>query len=90
MRPEAANLAVGPSALVQWEESIDPPCPCPSCGGLVFWWNVLGDRRCMACNPPTVAIRLLERAERIRRRCGIPSPTGAAEMLAELKRIAGT
>lgn len=72
------------------EDCIDPPDPCSGCDGLVFWWNLLGDRRCLNCDPPKTAIRLLERAERIRRRHGIPSPPGAAEMLADLNRLTGT
>ncbi len=87
VRPEAAKLGVGPTALLQWEDYIEPPPVCPECGGLTFWWNVLGDRLCMKCNPPTVAAKTLERAERIRRRHGIPSPTGAAKTLADLRQI---
>lgn len=68
-------------------DCIDPPDPCPKCDGLVFWWNAWDDPRCMACDPPITAIRLLQRAERIRRRLGISSPAGAAEKLADLKRL---
>jgi len=31
---------------------IDLPDPCPSCGGLLFWWNCLGERFCLNCRPP--------------------------------------
>ena len=91
-RPDLA--AVHPDGVgavsVRWEDDVEPDDPCPGCGGLLFWWNAWGDQRCMACDPPTTAIRLLETTERIRRRNGIPSPTGAAEMLADLKRITYT
>ena len=95
--PDAATAAsVGPVAdepdpeAIQWEDCIDPPPPCPGCGGLIFWWNPSGGRRCKACDPPTAAIRLLEKAERIRRRHGSPSTPGAAEMLGDLKRLIDT
>jgi hypothetical protein len=73
-----------------WEDCLDPPDPCPNCGGRLYWWNLLGNHRCLVCDPPVIAMRTLERAERIRRRCGIPSPPGATEMLADLKRWAHT
>jgi hypothetical protein len=76
--------------LIRWEDCIAPPDPCPGCGGIMFWWNALGDRRCLRCDPPKAAIRLLEKTERIRRRAGIPSPTGAMEILAELKSLTDT
>jgi len=81
-----------PEAARWWADSRFEDLPavefCPKCGGVMWWWTVGGDRRCMVCDPPTAAIRLLERAERIRRRLGIPSPAGAAERLAELRRLA--
>jgi len=83
----AAPTAAGDSA--GWDDLIDPPAPCADCGGLRFWWNMWGDARCMDCDPPTTAIRLLERAQRIRRRHGIPTLAGADEMLAEMKRLTG-
>jgi hypothetical protein len=47
---------------------IDLPGPCPSCGGIVFWWDVTGGRHCEACSPRTRAIRLREHAQRLRER----------------------
>ena len=94
-RDGATGAPVGPgkraasSGPALWQDCIEPRPACPCCGGLVSWWSLLGDRRCMACDPPATAMRLLERAERIRRRRGIPSPIGAAEMLADLKRLTG-
>ena len=75
---------------IRWEDPLEPPEPCPGCGGLVFWWSPSEDRRCMRCEPPTTAIRLLERAHAIRRRQGIPGPADVAEMLGDLKRLIGT
>lgn len=85
LRPPVA--AVEPVEAVLLKECIDPPNPCSKCGGMVFWWNIPGNQRCMACDPPVTAIRALERVEKIRRRHGIPSPAGVPEMLADLKRI---
>lgn len=82
-----ANHPEGAPEPIRWEDCIEPPPACPRCGGLVWWWNPLGDRRCMDCDPPTTAITALERAERIRRRLGIPSPIGAAQMFAHEKRL---
>ena len=47
-------------------EYVDPPEPCETCGGLMFWWNVLGDPRCMRCCPPTTARRLLKLVKAMR------------------------
>jgi hypothetical protein len=84
------SSAAGP-ARAGWDDNvIDWPDPCPGCGGLIFWWNALGDRRCLRCDSPNATIRLLEKTERIRRRSGIPSPAGAAKMLAELESLTDT
>ena len=87
-RPDAgATLAALALDSDPWEQCIEPTDPCPKCGSLVFWWNLLGDRRCMTCDPPIVAIKAMERAEQIRRQHRIPSPAGTAERLADLRRI---
>ena len=52
---------------IVWEGSIKPPKPCSECGGIIFWWNPLGDQRCMVCDPPLTADRFLEYAKVIRR-----------------------
>ena len=83
-RPEAAE------GCAAWDDAIEPPDPCAGCGGLLSWWNALEDQRCLACDPPAAGIRALEKAEGIRRRLGIPSPAGAAEMLAKLKCLTDT
>jgi ribosomal protein L37AE/L43A len=55
---------------VYWErpgaehvEVIDPPNPCPKCNSLELWKNALGDWRCMICDPPATALRLLKQVE---------------------------
>jgi hypothetical protein len=84
---EGPDAAASASA---WEDCFDPPDPCPNCGGLLCWWTLLGNQRCLVCDPPVKAMGALKRAERIRRRCGIPSPPGAKEMLADLKKWVNT
>lgn len=45
----------------------EEPVECPRCGGIDCWWNGLGQRRCMACAPPSkVAQRYLETLVRMR------------------------
>ena len=89
-RAGESERVIGRPEPVRWEDAIDPPDPGPACGGLLSWRNALGNRRCLTCNPPRKAIKALERVERIRRRLNIPSPPGAAEMLADLRRLIGT
>ena len=45
---------------------IDPPDGCPTCGGMMFWWNPRGDRFCVKCDPPTTALRLRELATQLK------------------------
>ena len=54
----------------------DEPDPCPRCGGLAAWETITGRWRCMKCDPPTKAIKVLERVERIRRRYGLENLVG--------------
>jgi hypothetical protein len=49
-------------------EIIDPPAPCPDCGGIVFWWDVAGGQHCERCQPPRHGPRLRELAQRLRER----------------------
>jgi hypothetical protein len=42
--------------------------PCKRCGSLELWWNGNGETRCLWCDPPTAAMRLLSRVEEIRSR----------------------
>jgi len=36
------NQAKVATGLNGWDDAIEPPAPCPACGGLMFWWNPLG------------------------------------------------
>jgi len=47
-------------------EIIDVPMPCPTCQGIVFWWDVAGGAHCERCSPRTRATRLREHARRLR------------------------
>ena len=58
---------------------------CPVCGSLICWWDIRGGQHCMACDPPHKAISLMEEAEGIRERLGLPSPPGVKEHLAGLQ-----
>ena len=49
-----------------WENSIEPPDPCPECGTLELWQTLAGNWRCLRCDPPTKARRLLELAARLK------------------------
>ncbi len=66
-----------------WDD-LPEPVDCLKCGSFNSWWDLLGDRHCMTCDPPLKAIRLLKVTERIRRQRGLPSPAGVKEHLAEL------
>ena len=68
------------------DEVIDPPA-CPQCGRFEMWQTAMGNWRCLRCDPPKVAIRALERVQRIRRRLGMPSRPEAAAILADLRRL---
>ena len=57
-----------------WPEAEPWPEPCPVCGTLEMWQNMTGRWRCMKCDPPRKAIRLLERTKRIQRRYSLPDP----------------
>ena len=80
--PVAGSGSVAGS-VVEWEDCVEPPEPCSSCGGISFWWNPLGDRRCMTCKPPATARKLRNHAQRIRRRHGIPIAAATATKTAE-------
>ncbi len=56
--------------IVPWEECIEPPHPCPKCGSVMFWWDVLGGQHCMICEKPKYGVekaaQLRELARRLR------------------------
>lgn len=48
-------------------ETIGIPTPCPSCGGIVFWWDVAEGAHCATCSPaPGNGQRLQQRAVELR------------------------
>jgi hypothetical protein len=47
-------------------EIIDLPPPCPECGGIAFWWDVLGNGHCERCKPRTEGDRLRKLAQELR------------------------
>lgn len=54
--------------LDPFERAIIPPPPCPSCGTWELWQSLLGDWRCVNCNPPLEASRWRENALRLKKR----------------------
>ncbi len=51
-------------------DEADEPPQCKKCSGLTAWQCMTGEWKCDRCHPPQEAIRLLKKAERIRRRYG--------------------
>lgn len=49
-----------------WEDCPEVLDPCPKCASLARWWNLLGDSRCLNCEPPNAAWKLLTRVMAIR------------------------
>lgn len=56
------------------DEIIDIPAPCPTCQGIVFWWDVTGCQHCERCQPRTTAVRLRKFAQRLRERYSTSEP----------------
>ena len=54
-RHEALPTIPADADVTAWEEYIEPPDPCPKCGGLMFWWDALGGLHCMVCDKPKYA-----------------------------------
>jgi len=56
--------------ILPWEEYIEPPDPCPKCGSLMIWWDVLDGQHCMICEKPKYGVekaaQLRELARRLR------------------------
>ena len=50
---EALPTIPADADVTTWEECIEPPEPCPKCGSLMFWWDMLGRIHCMTCDVPT-------------------------------------
>jgi hypothetical protein len=53
-----------------WEDAIPTPGPCPKCGNLELWWDMLGRQRCQRCEQAIFerALRLAEQAKSLWRR----------------------
>jgi hypothetical protein len=49
--------------IVSWDGCPEPPDPCPKCGSLMLWWNLLGRQYCMICEKPAYP---LEKAAKLR------------------------
>ena len=66
--PEVPPVAVQPAGD-GWESAIEPPPPCPTCGSLELWQDILGGWHCQHCDGATLrrSLALLERAARLRR-----------------------
>ena len=82
-----ANGGDGDIDPQDWDD-LPEPVDCLKCGYFNCWWDILGNRHCMTCDPPLSAIRLMKAAELIRRRRGLPSSPGVKEHLAELAAAA--
>jgi hypothetical protein len=90
--PDHAELVDRGERGLAAEEDVIPADvpPCPRCGLLELWQTLAGDWRCLRCDPPTTAIRVLEHVQRIRQRLGMPARPETAEMLADLRRLTST
>jgi hypothetical protein len=65
----------GPDGYVTFEspaaadmEILDVPAPCPQCGGIVPWWDLLGELHCEHCEPRTKSEAIRRRALELRER----------------------
>jgi hypothetical protein len=76
-RPEVTELAT-PAAdplAAEWEKVTDfdslplPGRPCPQCGSLEMWWDILGSEHCQQCERETLdkSFRLEELAAQLRK-----------------------
>jgi len=52
---EVPEVAGGPEVDLWTADTIDGPEPCPTCGSLEKWWDVLGRQRCSVCEAATLA-----------------------------------
>lgn len=65
-----------PESDKRWEvpdfDGLPMPDPCPKCGSLELWWDLLGGVHCQHCGGDVFrrGLELLDRAERIRGRKG--------------------
>ena len=68
------ELVALPDDYPAWEQAEPPGEPCPACGSLEYWLNLLGGRHCQICEGAKLqrALRLLAVAARIRSRKPFP------------------
>jgi hypothetical protein len=67
-QPTGGTVEFGDDVIAVWDDSLDVPDPCPVCGSVLRWWNLLGHARCLICDPPATALKLLARLQSIRQR----------------------
>jgi TubC N-terminal docking domain len=65
-RPAWLPIPEGIVRANQTSEYIEPPDPCDQCGTLELWQTLIGNWRCLHCEPPTRARLLREQAEQLR------------------------
>ena len=65
-----SDVALDDIDLWPGDNAVDLP-PCELCGGLELWQSLTGNWRCLKCDPPTKAQRMLEKAEQLRKRYGL-------------------
>jgi hypothetical protein len=64
----ATSVRISDTEVAMWDDCIDPPPPCPKCGGLELWESMAGGWQCMICDPPKTALRLLDRVSKLQSR----------------------
>ena len=71
--PVASSPQAPPVAVVPvgdgWESAIEPPPPCPKCGSLELWQDILGGWHCQHCDGAKFqrSLRLMDQAARLQR-----------------------
>jgi len=65
-RPDGGLSWIHPNHADNDFHAIDLPDPCPTCGTFELWQTLVGNWRCLRCDPPTCAWRLMDLANRLR------------------------
>ena len=58
----------GPVEDGDWDQGLIDTFPCPTCGHLLAWWDMLGGQHCIRCESPLKSSLLSRKAERLKRR----------------------
>lgn len=85
----AANLGASPGG---WPaDSIDSGEPCPRCGSLAKWWDIMGGEHCQQCEGALLdrGLRLIARAAAIRKMKPVGRSTGGAGQKPSVTRKRG-